>query len=304
MQPVTALEDERLLDQVCSAKNTDVEFKHSFIGRAMRVHRMWQRTFGVTEAMTSVDHTLVYHIGGGTARRVQGGKVTGIAEDPRRSTLIPAYEATAWELPEGVDVLHINIDDRDLRRFAEQEFDLDPDQIEMRDLIAVRDRFMNSLAPLILAELRSGLPQSRLMLDEFDSVVAGHLLRAYSNMGDAVLSQEDGQDGQSEKKAVYCARDYLIDNLSTNVGLENLSQHVGLTPMRLMRSFKGEFGMPIRQFVIQQRVAQVRRQLAETKAPLCEIAENAGFANQPHMTRAFKVIVGVSPARYRRELAS
>jgi transcriptional regulator GlxA family with amidase domain len=35
--------------------------------------------------------------------------------------------------------------------------------------------------------------------------------------------------------------------------------------------------------------------------PLSEIAISAGFANQSHFTRVFSVVVGISPAVWRRE---
>ena len=48
------------------------------------------------------------------------------------------------------------------------------------------------------------------------------------------------------------------------------------------------------------RVDYVRRELTRSDAPIADIALQAGFANQSHLTRAFHRATGTSPAAYRR----
>jgi AraC-like DNA-binding protein len=42
--------------------------------------------------------------------------------------------------------------------------------------------------------------------------------------------------------------------------------------------------------------------LGETDEPIAQIALDAGFADQSHLTRAFKQHTGLTPAEYRRAL--
>jgi AraC-like DNA-binding protein len=52
------------------------------------------------------------------------------------------------------------------------------------------------------------------------------------------------------------------------------------------------------------RVAYVREALAGPEPSLARIAQNAGFFDQSHMTRAFKRAYGTTPGAYRRALGS
>ncbi|MEM8593038.1 MAG: hypothetical protein AAGF13_10980, partial [Pseudomonadota bacterium] len=237
MSAMPARRPARFLDHISVNRHMNTDIVNGFVGRRLRANRLSQCTLGVTEAASGIDHTLVFHISGGRATRVQGGKVTGRSTKLRTATLIPAFSDASWDMPENVEVLHLYLDDHDLRRFGAQEYDIDPDKLEMRDLMCVDDRFMRNLAPVILDELQSELPKSRLLLDGFDAVVAGHMLRAFSNMADVVLLRDERDTSQSDLQAVTQARDYLLDNLSTNMGLEALAAQVGLSPFRLMRKF-------------------------------------------------------------------
>jgi AraC-like DNA-binding protein len=47
------------------------------------------------------------------------------------------------------------------------------------------------------------------------------------------------------------------------------------------------------------RIARARALLAGGASPAA-VAADCGFADQPHLTRTFKRVVGVTPARYAR----
>jgi AraC family transcriptional regulator len=47
-------------------------------------------------------------------------------------------------------------------------------------------------------------------------------------------------------------------------------------------------------------VARAARELAETDAPLAEIALAAGFADQSHFSNVFRRETGLSPSAFRR----
>ena len=51
------------------------------------------------------------------------------------------------------------------------------------------------------------------------------------------------------------------------------------------------------------RLEWVARRLAESDEPIASLAIEAGFADQPHLTRAFRTFSGLTPARYRRSKA-
>ncbi|EDX83819.1 AraC-like ligand binding domain protein [Synechococcus sp. PCC 7335] len=100
-----------------------------------------------------------------------------------------------------------------------------------------------------------------------------------------------------EHQAVQVIRDYLSACYANNVSLGELSAQVGLKPLRLLRSFKAEVGLPPHAYLTQVRVYQAKRLLVAGRS-IAETAVETGFVDQSHLHRHFKKIVGVTPGQY------
>jgi len=81
---------------------------------------------------------------------------------------------------------------------------------------------------------------------------------------------------------------------------EELATIVRLTPSHFGRSFRNSFGEPPHEYVIRRRVERAQGLMLSTEAPLSEIAFDCGLADQSHLTRLFRRIVGESPRAWRR----
>jgi AraC family transcriptional regulator len=95
------------------------------------------------------------------------------------------------------------------------------------------------------------------------------------------------------------ARNYLHD--PGQVGsLSELATAVGVHPVTLARDFRKAYGCSVGAYLRWLRVARAARQLAESDAPLAEIALAAGFADQSHFSNVFRRETGLSPSAFRR----
>jgi AraC-like DNA-binding protein len=99
--------------------------------------------------------------------------------------------------------------------------------------------------------------------------------------------------------AVTTAVEYLRDSFLQTVDLDTLAAIAGTTRFRLLRRFRAEIGVTPHQFLVSVRVAHARRLLA-VGTPISEVAANAGFADQSHLTRQFRRRLGLTPGRYRQ----
>jgi AraC-like DNA-binding protein len=97
--------------------------------------------------------------------------------------------------------------------------------------------------------------------------------------------------------AVARARDLLHERFADSLRLDDVAQVVGMSKCHLVHRFHEELGLPPHAYQIQLRVAYARHLLAGG-TPLAEIASLTGFADQSHLTRLFKRVVGISPGRY------
>jgi AraC-like DNA-binding protein len=90
-------------------------------------------------------------------------------------------------------------------------------------------------------------------------------------------------------------RDYIRQSYAERISLERLAEIAGLSRFHFLRSFTKEFGLPPHAYQVQLRVEKARH-LLKTGVPVHAI--KAGFADQSHLTRHFKKVYGVTPARY------
>lgn len=96
---------------------------------------------------------------------------------------------------------------------------------------------------------------------------------------------------------IETVRAYISSHFSENIRLETLARMAKLSPCRLNRTFAAQIGMPPHEYQNQQRVDEIKR-LTAASVPLADAAAEAGFADQSHMTRCFKKIMGMTPGTY------
>ncbi|MBV8476077.1 MAG: AraC family transcriptional regulator [Acidobacteria bacterium] len=86
------------------------------------------------------------------------------------------------------------------------------------------------------------------------------------------------------------------------VSLAELAALCGLSRYQLLRAFVRQIGTTPHAYLVQKRVSIARQLLASGALP-ARAANDAGFADQSHLTRAFRRYVGVTSARYRAAVA-
>jgi AraC-like DNA-binding protein len=123
------------------------------------------------------------------------------------------------------------------------------------------------------------------------------LLRAHAAAGPA---SDPGCARRPPAAAVGMVRDLLAERLTEPPSLAELAELTGLSQFSLLRAFRNETGLPPHAFLNQLRVRRARL-LLDDGVPAAKVAVATGFADQAHLTRHFKRILGVPPAAYQRE---
>lgn len=104
--------------------------------------------------------------------------------------------------------------------------------------------------------------------------------------------------GSRAPTAVRRAREYLDENLSDKVTLDELAGAAGITRFQLLRAFKRTFGLTPHAYQQQARV-RTAQAMVMRRASLADVAIATGFADQAHLTRVYKSIMGATPGQYR-----
>ncbi|MBV8516035.1 MAG: helix-turn-helix transcriptional regulator [Acidobacteria bacterium] len=95
------------------------------------------------------------------------------------------------------------------------------------------------------------------------------------------------------------AREYIHAHFASPLTLDEIAATANVHPVHLCRTFPRRFGTTIGSYVRALRLDVAARQLATTARPIAEIALDAGFSSQAHLTRHFTAQMRVSPALYR-----
>ncbi|MEH6651726.1 MAG: AraC family transcriptional regulator [Motiliproteus sp.] len=92
-------------------------------------------------------------------------------------------------------------------------------------------------------------------------------------------------------------RELIMDQLDSNLSLEQFSAHSGLSRYHLIRSFKQAYGQSPHAFQLNQRINQAKTLLQQGQS-LTDTAAQLGFADQSHFQRNFKKRMAVTPKQY------
>ena len=132
------------------------------------------------------------------------------------------------------------------------------------------------------------------------NVLMIHLLRHHSSLGRREARKiERGYTGALPKRTLRSVVDYVEDNLVHDLALDELAGVAHMSPYHFSRRFKRSTGLSPHQYVVRKRVERAKELLANTELTLFEVALSVGFADQSHLAKHTKRLLGVSPKSFR-----
>lgn len=95
------------------------------------------------------------------------------------------------------------------------------------------------------------------------------------------------------------ARELIHAQFSESLELADIAKPVGVHPLHLARVFRRFHGCTVGEYIRRLRVDYAAHQLSTSDSPLAVVAVAAGFTDQSHFSKAFKLLTGMTPSRYR-----
>ena len=113
-----------------------------------------------------------------------------------------------------------------------------------------------------------------------------------------VLNQ---QRTKSKNHLISMAKTYVQEHLGdTDLSLESVSLHVGLSKIYFCQLFHKEEGLSFNAYVNGERIARAKSLLLNTGKKAFEISNEVGYNNPKYFNYVFKNTVGVTPLEYRK----
>jgi AraC-like DNA-binding protein len=198
--------------------------------------------------------------------------------------------AEVWGYSEGIRRVRDIRLDFDLGRVAEAL----GEKLAMPEPRVFRSERLRYLAKCLAAECETPDVYSRLYIDSLSLAACIDFLR----LGAETSSRAGARLPPRQLRRVT---EYILDHLADTVRLGDLAALAGLSQSQFGRAFKASTGVTPHRWQLNARIAKAQELLLSNAMPLSEIALVTGFAEQSHLTRVFKNVVGASPRAWQRD---
>ncbi len=216
------------------------------------------------------------------------------------TTLLTRAEASNWRWGHDIEVSHFYISPTLMAKTASEAFDRDAESVELHDLLRIEDPVLTWIGDRMVQEVSEGGPGGRLCYDALALQASVHLLRKYAS----VEFKMPCSQGRFRPAHARLIEDYIEQNMSRNITLEELANICNCTPVQFARKFRQHYGMRPHAYMLGRKVERACQHLRKDRLALKEIALLSGFSDQSHLNRAFRRHINITPAQYRKNYAT
>lgn len=238
-------------------------------------------------------HTLSLYLTGGYDTHRTDVK-SGLGA-PGKFCLMPKGSESHWQLGQKQQFMHLYFSDDYLKKLALTVFDIDPRMLQLPELTFTQDAPTEALFRHCMAASDWQSAGQHLAMQQITNTILVSMLQ---NMD--ITKKIAPIKGGLSPKVLTLVCDYLQANFQRQVYLAELATLAQLSEYHFCRMFKQSMAQTPQAYLLAIRIEQVKIGLSSGQQSIAEIALQCGFANQSHMGRYFKKLVGVSPREYRR----
>jgi AraC family transcriptional regulator len=230
---------------------------------------------------------------------------------PGHMYLVPRGEPSAWAWDGRCELLHLCLAPTLLAAVAAETLEIDPARIELVPRICLYDPLIYGIGLALLGAMhdeggggrgeRGGA--GRLYVESLEHTLAVHLLRhhaVFPVLPGHAPERQGGLPPPELARVVEYIHAHLVDDLT----LAELAVVVHRSPYHFARMFRQSTGRSVHLYVIDRRLDEAKRLLAEPDLSIAAVAARTGFADQSHLTRHFKRCVGMSPGAFAKQRKS
>lgn len=236
-------------------------------------------------------HTIVVHLAG-QLKRMESVFAAGPSTDA-----LPAV-GDIWAIPAGCR--YAALAQGEHVHFA--EFSVPVELLGGGDLAARvghRDPFLHQASVRAAALAMRDDDLATMALQSLLETLRYHLADVYLGKAAGAEPSQGGGRRFSERQRRRLI-DYLAASMHQPLTTQDMATTLGLSTSHLVQGFKASFGTTPWQYMLRMRLAEARRLLETSDAPVTAIAVAVGFATPSHFATSFGRHFGVTPAAYRR----
>lgn len=246
---------------------------------------------GPTKVSASQFHRVSLHFGTSvnTACRCDGRSLRRV-QSQGDADVIPAGLDGEWEDDATCTILRLFVA-TDLVLEAAEAIGHDLDQVNLVPQFQLRDRRIENIGWTLKEELDAESGSDPLFAESLARALA---VRLVHNAGWSPTESFTRRQVLSPRQ-LRRLQEFVDQNLNTSLTLTEMARVVGISVSHLSTLFRQTTGTSLHQYVIHQRVERAKGFLLEGQISISDVALEVGFANQSHLSRSMRRVLGVSP---------
>ena len=237
---------------------------------------------------------VVYEGARAIMERSSGGPWQADAVEKGVISLLTRAEQSVWRWDGPIRVKHIYVSHEIIEQTANQVFEKDIARVRIDDQVRAEDPIIPLYLKMLEGELQGEGLGEKLYINSIRTQLAIHLLRRYADVEFKPLKL-----GSLSPRLRRMMTEFIDQNLSENITLEDLAALAGLSSFHFSRKFKADLGMAPHAYVLSRRIDRAKSLLNGSRLPLKLVAAECGFTDQSHLSRVFRKFLGVTPNNFR-----
>ncbi len=120
-------------------------------------------------------------------------------------------------------------------------------------------------------------------------------------IGKLTLACSDVVNKREERSndIIKTAMEYIKDNYSKEISLDDVSRQVNISPYYFSKIFKEESGLNFIEYLTNIRIDKAKELLSGTEMSIKEVCATCGYTDPNYFSRSFKKNVGVTPTEFK-----
>jgi AraC family transcriptional regulator len=248
-------------------------------------------------AAGATEHLVFVSLAHARIRCERGAEDVELDVGPGYVAVQPSHTPVRWSWHTRLSFVLLALDPAFLRTVAVHALGMDAAAVELVPGEREADPAISSIAGVLSRELMARQPGARVYAESLAQILAVHLLRNYAKAPPSPSAPDT-----PPSRAIARAMQYIQAHFAEDVGLTDIANAASVSPYHLARLFKQVTGVTPHQYLIGVRVNNARALLSAGagRRSLADVAEAVGFADQSHLSRHVKRLLGVTPRELRR----
>jgi AraC family transcriptional regulator len=246
------------------------------------------------EVAPMTDHLLIVRLGGPAMAAVGiDGRDRSDSRPYGQIDLLPAGTSGIWEVEQHSTTVRFQFSPARIRATA-AKMGSNPDMMELLPQHKVRDTQIDHIVAAINYAITDDMPLARSYGENLGTALLARVIAAFS-----AAKPAKAKSGLSKKQFQYLS-DYIEGHIDKQLSSAELALVIGASVPYFRILFRRTMGIPVHQYIIQRRVERAKTLLRQGRT-ISQAAAEAGFADQSHLARSTRRVIGLLPLEIMRQ---